>query len=68
MATLRKQLPAIFVDRSCPQWIVRDLEGNFWRVPSVEDRGDNVRREEGKAEEACGIGRDDTLAFRDVVG
>ena len=40
MVTLRKQPAAIFVDRACPQWIVRDPEGNFWRLPSVDDPWD----------------------------
>ena len=39
--TLRKQPAAIFVDRSYPQWIVRDPEGNFWLVPSVENPWDH---------------------------
>ena len=36
MTALRKQLVAVFVDRSCQQWIVRDPEGRFWALPSVE--------------------------------
>ena len=36
MITSKKQRAAIFVDRSCPQWIVRDPKGEFWLVPSVE--------------------------------
>ena len=29
---------AIFVDRTCTEhWIVRDPEGNFWIVPSVDN-------------------------------
>jgi hypothetical protein len=29
---------AIFVDRTCTEhWIVRDPDGNFWIVPSVEN-------------------------------
>ena len=40
MVTLRKQPAAIFVDRSCPQLIVRDPEGNFWRLPSVDNPWD----------------------------
>lgn len=32
------QMAAIFVDRtSTEHWIVRDPEGNFWIVPSVEN-------------------------------
>jgi hypothetical protein len=35
MTTVRKQM-SLFVDRSSQQWIVRDADGNFWLVPSVE--------------------------------
>ena len=29
---------AIYVDRACTEhWIVRDPDGNFWIVPSVEN-------------------------------
>jgi hypothetical protein len=38
MLAMEKRRVAIFVDKACPQeWIVRDQEGNFWRVPSVEN-------------------------------
>jgi hypothetical protein len=37
MGTMHKQRGDIFVDRSRPQWIVRDPEGNFWLVPPVEN-------------------------------
>ena len=41
MTALRtRKLVALFVDRSCQQWIVRDPEGNFWILPSVEDPWD----------------------------
>ncbi len=36
MTDLRKQAVALFVERSCQQWVVRDPEGNFWILPSVE--------------------------------
>jgi hypothetical protein len=36
MATLGKQTVGLFVDRICQQWIVRDPEGNFWMLPSME--------------------------------
>jgi hypothetical protein len=39
MLTLRKQ--ALFVDRQSQQWVVRDPEGNFWIVPSVENAWDH---------------------------
>jgi hypothetical protein len=32
-----KAAVGLFVDRSCPQWVVRDPEGNFWALPSVDD-------------------------------
>jgi hypothetical protein len=41
MFTLRKQVVALFVDRRSQQWIVRDLEGKFWIVPSVENAWDH---------------------------
>ena len=43
MATLRKQVMALFVDRQSQQWIVRDPEGTFWVVPSVENAWDHRR-------------------------
>lgn len=36
MATSRKPIVGLFVDRSCRRWVVRDPEGNFWILPSVE--------------------------------
>jgi hypothetical protein len=39
--TVRKQTVALFVDRSCQQWIVRDPDGCFWLVPSVENAWDH---------------------------
>jgi hypothetical protein len=41
MAAIRKHLVALFVDRSCQQWVVRDSEGNFWRLPSLENPWDH---------------------------
>ena len=38
MIATRKSATALFVDRSCQQWVVRDAEGNFWIVPP----GDNA--------------------------
>jgi hypothetical protein len=32
---------ALFVDKASQQWIVRDHEGNFWIVPSVENPWDH---------------------------
>lgn len=37
MAVLRKPMVAVYVERSSQQWVVRDPEGNFWIVPSVEN-------------------------------
>jgi hypothetical protein len=35
---------AIYVDRTCTDhWIVRDPQGNFWIVPSVENPWDSRR-------------------------
>ncbi|MCI0362145.1 MAG: hypothetical protein L0211_26995 [Planctomycetaceae bacterium] len=41
MLAVRKHEVALFVDRSTRQWIVRDPEGNFWIVPSVENAWDH---------------------------
>ncbi len=35
-----KRRAALFVDRSTQQWVVRDPEGRFWMLPSVEDPWD----------------------------
>ena len=37
MPALRKSAIGLFVDRSSQQWIVLDLDGNFWTVPSYEE-------------------------------
>jgi hypothetical protein len=37
MTALEKQLVGLFVDRTCHQWIVRDPDGKFWILPSVEE-------------------------------
>jgi hypothetical protein len=36
MTTTGKPVVGLFVDRSCQQWIVRDPQGSFWMLPSVE--------------------------------
>ena len=41
MITLKKRVVALFVEKSSQQWVVRDPEGNFWIVPSVEHAWDN---------------------------
>lgn len=41
MITTTRSQAAIFVDRDCTEhWIVRDPEGTFWIVPSVENAWD----------------------------
>lgn len=37
MISPRKQRAVLFVERASQQWIVRDPEGNFWLLPSVEN-------------------------------
>ena len=37
MTTGPKHIVAIFVERSYRQWVVRDPEGKFWVLPSVDD-------------------------------
>jgi len=41
MISEKKRLAALFVDRFSNQWVVRDPEGNFWIVPSVENGWDH---------------------------
>jgi hypothetical protein len=42
MVAMVKLSVALFVDKACPLvWIVRDQEGNFWRVPSCENPWDS---------------------------
>jgi hypothetical protein len=37
-------LGAIFVDRACTEhWVVRDPDGNFWIVPSIDNAWENRR-------------------------
>jgi hypothetical protein len=36
MTTLRKPTASIYVDHSSQQWIVRDLQGDFWILPAVD--------------------------------
>jgi hypothetical protein len=37
MLTVRKQVVAIYVDRSNGQWVVRDSDGDFWILPATEN-------------------------------
>ena len=41
MITIRKQLVALYADRSTQRWIVRDPEGNFWTVPLGDNAWDH---------------------------
>jgi hypothetical protein len=44
MISPASRMAAIFVDRSCTEhWIVRDPEGDFWIVPSVENAWESRR-------------------------
>ena len=36
MTVSRRPAVALFVDRSCQQWVVRDPEGSYWILPSGE--------------------------------
>ncbi len=35
-----KQVMALYADKATQQWIVRDSEGNFWRLPSTDNPWD----------------------------
>jgi hypothetical protein len=37
MMTFNTRLIGLYVDRFSKQWVVRDPEGNFWIVPSVDN-------------------------------
>jgi hypothetical protein len=41
MITARRSTVALFVERSAQQWVVRDPEGNFWALPSVQNPWDH---------------------------
>jgi len=41
MLTVRKQVVAIYVDRSSRQWVVRDADGNFWILPTSDNPWDD---------------------------
>jgi hypothetical protein len=38
---VRKQKVALFVDRTSQRWIVRDPEGNYWHVASIDNAWDH---------------------------
>jgi hypothetical protein len=58
MISVRKQVAAIYVDRSSGQWIVRDSDGNFWSLPSTatpwDDRQPFIPAEENELEPVPG--------------
>jgi hypothetical protein len=39
--TQRKHQVALFADRTSRRWIVKDPDGNLWRLPSVENSWDH---------------------------
>jgi len=41
MNAVRRRLVALYVERSSQNWVVRDPEGNFWIVPSMEHGWDH---------------------------
>ncbi len=41
MQTTRKRSVALYVDKATQQWIVRDCDGSFWVLPSIEDAWDH---------------------------
>jgi hypothetical protein len=40
MLGVRKRELALYVDKASQQWVVRDLEGNYWSLPSTENPWD----------------------------
>jgi hypothetical protein len=43
MLAVRKQVVAIYVDRTSGQWIVRDSDGNLWILPTTDNPWENRR-------------------------
>jgi hypothetical protein len=37
MIVVSKQTLGLYVDRATQQWVVRDPDGEFWVLPSVDD-------------------------------
>jgi hypothetical protein len=37
MLVVRKRAMMLYVDRTSGQWIVRDLDGNYWSVPFTDN-------------------------------
>jgi hypothetical protein len=40
MLRATKCVAALYVDKANQQWVVRDLEGNFWSMPSTDNPWD----------------------------
>ncbi len=40
MHAARTHAATLYVDRASQQWIVRDPEGNFWSLPSIDNPWD----------------------------
>ena len=36
----RRRDVALYVDRASQQWVVRDLDGHFWSLPSTDNAWD----------------------------
>ncbi|MFO0844662.1 MAG: hypothetical protein U0797_20075 [Gemmataceae bacterium] len=36
----RGVVAALYVDRATRQWVVRDLEGQFWSLPAIDNAWD----------------------------
>jgi len=41
MTALREQSVSIYVDRSSRRWIIRDPDGRFWSLTSIEPAWDH---------------------------
>ncbi len=52
MHAARQRAVALYVDRASHQWIVRDAEGRFWSLPSIDNPWD-ARRPFSPAEETA---------------
>jgi hypothetical protein len=50
-----------------PRVIQEFADGELWWMSSVKDCGDDVGHEESEVEKTRDIGRDNALAFRDVI-
>jgi hypothetical protein len=40
MLIATKRVVALFVDRASQQWVVQDMEGNFWSLPPTHNAWD----------------------------